>query len=434
MRIPRSARLASVLAIVMMPVTRDGVGVKTAFIGVTVLDMVHPAPQTDQTVLVEGGRITALGPSRTMAIPPDARRIDGRGRFLMPGLADMHVHLQDSSDLRLFIAAGVTTIRDLNGSPSLLVWRRLQAHDSLTAPALIVSGPIFAGPEIRWKNKVVPHTPAEAREMVLAQHRAGYDVIKIYDGLTRDIYDTIMATAARVGMPVTGHIPDAVGLAGVLAAHQSLEHADKILYAVWGDSIDDTRVPAIADSVKRSGVWFTATLASLEQLDLVSHGRFDSLMGQPGVRQSSKDARDWWDIVGRMAGQGNPTAGRFTPYTEFMGRLVRALFNHGVPMLAGTDTPNAVMVPGYSLLDELEALQDDSIPAYAVLLMATRNPGEWAKAIPSFGTITVGARADLLLLSADPSHDVRNLRRRVGVMTRGRWLGEPELDAMAGRD
>jgi hypothetical protein len=430
----RLASCAAVVAILLESSPLQAPRSKTAFLGVTVLDMVHETPQLDQTVLVEDGRITEIGPSRVVAVPADARRIDGRGRFLMPGLADMHVHLQDSSDLRLFLANGVTTIRDLNGSPPLLVWRRLQAHDSLIAPALIVSGPIFAGPAIQWKNKKVPHSSAEAREMVLAQHGAGYDVIKIYDGLTRDIYDTIMATAAQVGMPTTGHIPEAVGLAGVLAAHQSLEHADKIVYAGWGDRIDDSRVPSIVDSVRRSGVWFTATLASLEQLDLIFHGRYDSLMRQAGVAQSSKDARDWWGIVGRMAGQGRPTLGRFTPYTEFMRRVARALFNRGVPMLAGTDTPNAVMVPGYSLLDELEALQDDSIPAYAVLLMATRNAGEWAKSAPAFGTVTVGARADLLLLDADPTKDVRNLRRRQGVMVRGRWLAEPELEAMAAHD
>jgi imidazolonepropionase-like amidohydrolase len=104
-----------------------------------------------------------------------------------------------------------------------------------------------------------------------------------------------------------------------------------------------------------------------------------------------------------------------------------------VPMVAGTDTPNAVMVPGYSLLDELASLQADGIPPYSVLLMATRNAGVWAKAVPSFGTVTVGARADLLLLEADPSRDVRNLRRRVGVMTRGRWFAERDLEAMVAR-
>jgi len=405
----------------------------TAFLGVTLLDMVRAAPQPDQTVLVENGRITAVGPKETIAVPSDARRIEGRGRFLLPGLVDMHVHLQDSSDLRLFLANGVTTIRDLNGSPSLLVWRRLQAHDSLTAPALIVSGPLFAGPEVQWKNKTVPRTPAEARQAVVAQHDAGYDVIKVYDGLTPAIYDAIVATAAGLAMPVTGHIPEGVGLAGVLAAHQSLEHADKIVFAAWGHHLDEARIPAVADSVKRSGVWFTATLASLEQLDLVAHGRYDSLMLQPGVHRASQDAREWWGIVGRLARHASPTAGRFTPWTEFERRLVRALFERGVPMVAGTDTPNAVMVPGYSLLDELEALQADGIPPYSVLLMATRNAGVWAKAVPSFGTVTVGARADLLLLEADPSRDVRNLRRRVGVMTRGRWLAERDLEAMVAR-
>lgn len=413
-----------------------GRGPKTAFVSVTLLDMVHDAPLPDQTVLVEDGLITAVGPSRAIAVPSDARRIDGRGRFLLPGLVDMHVHLQDSSDLRLFLANGVTTIRDLNGSPALLALRRLQAHDSLVAPALIVSGPLFAGPDIRWKNKVVPRTSAEAHTMVIAQHDAGYDLIKVYDGLTRDAYDTLIATAREVGMPVTGHIPEEVGLAGVLSARQSIEHADKIVFAAWGHHLDETRLASIADSIQRAGVWFTATLASLEQLDLVAHGRYDSLMRQPGVSRASRDAREWWSIVGRLSreGGGTPSDGRFTVWTNFERRLVRTLFEHGVPMLAGTDTPNAVMVPGYSVLDEMEALQEDSIPPYAVLRMATRNAGLWANHVPPFGTVTVGSRADLLLLAADPSGDVRNLRRRVGVMTRGQWFTEPELQAMVARE
>ena len=408
---------------------------KTAFVRVTLLDMVRDAPLLDQTVLVEDGRITAVGPSRAIAVPSDARRIDGRGRFLLPGLVDMHVHLQDSSDLRLFLANGVTTIRDLNGSPALLAWRRLQLHDSLVAPALIVSGPLFASPDVRWKNKVVPRTPAEARTMVIAERDAGYDLIKVYDGLTRDAYDTLIATAGQVGMPVTGHIPEDVGLAGVLSARQSIEHADKIVFAAWGHHLDQTRLVPIADSIKRSGVWFTATLASLEQLDLVAHGRYDSLMRQPGVSRASRDAREWWSVVGRLSREGgSPTDGRFTAWTNFERHLVRALFERGVPMLAGTDTPNAVMVPGYSLMVELEALQDDSIPPYAILRMATRNAGVWANHVPPFGTVTIGSRADLLLLAADPSGDVRNLRRRVGVMVRGGWFTERELQAMVARE
>lgn len=430
--------LLPVMVVCITPSARyaPGPSLTTAFVGVTLLDMVHDAPLPDHTVLVEDGRIAAVGPSGGVAVPPDARRIDGRGRFLMPGLADMHVHLQDSSDLRLFLANGVTTIRDLNGSPPLLTWRRLQAHDSLVAPALIVSGPLFAGPDIRWKNKVVPRTPAEARAMVVAQRDAGYDLIKVYDGLTRDAYDTLIATAAQVGMPVTGHIPEGVGLAGVLSARQSIEHADKIVFAAWDHHLDEARLAPIADSIKRSGVWFTATLASLEQLDLVAHGRYDSLMRQPGVSRASLDAREWWSVVGRLSGQGrgSPTDGRFTPWTNFERHLVRVLFERGVPMLAGTDTPNAVMVPGYSLLVELEALQDDGIPPFAILRMATRNAGVWANHVPQFGTVTVGSRADLLLLAADPSGDVRNLRRRVGVMARGRWFTELELQAMVARE
>ncbi len=186
--------------------------------------------------------IAAVGDRRKVKPPAGARVIDGRGKFLIPGLIDVHVHLMEEGDLHRFLAYGVTTVRNLTGSPQVLEWRRAVEAGKRAGPRIVTSGPLFAGPAIPWREKVVPAEPAAARAEVRRQKDAGYDLIKIYDGLAPDVYAAIVDEAAKLGMPVTGHIPEQVHLARVLAARQSLEHTDKLVFDVWGHSFDTTRI------------------------------------------------------------------------------------------------------------------------------------------------------------------------------------------------
>jgi len=177
-----------------------------AIADVSVLPMTSPRVLAHQTILIADGRIVALGDATTIAVPRTARRIDGRGKFVVPGLADMHVHLSVRGEFPLFVGAGVLTVRDLNGSPEKLGWRDSVAAGRMFGPRLIVSGPMIAGAGIPWSNKAVPRTPAEADSVVVAQKRAGYDQIKIYDGLSVDVFNAAMAAAKRVGMSVRNFV------------------------------------------------------------------------------------------------------------------------------------------------------------------------------------------------------------------------------------
>ncbi len=203
----------------------------TAFVAVNVLPMTGPQVLPEQTVLVRGGRIVALGPAGRTAIPPDARRIDGRNKYLMPGLTDFHVHFPpDTADhagtLRLFLGNGITTVVNMEGNPALLRLRRRIARGEVPGPTLFTTGPFL--------NRPLVTTPAEVERAVVAQRRAGYDFIKLHGELSREAYARLVETARREGIRVVGHVPANLGIEAVLAARQPLiVHAEEYLYAYF---------------------------------------------------------------------------------------------------------------------------------------------------------------------------------------------------------
>jgi len=396
-----------------------------AFRDVSVLPMSGTEVLQHQNVVIAGGRIRAIGPIASTPVPAGATVVDGRGRYLMPGLADMHVHLFGTGELPVFVGYGVLTVRDLNGSPQVLGWRRAVESDSLTGPRLIVSGPMIAGGDIPWSNKVTPATAVEAEAVVVAQHAAGYDQIKIYDGLSREVFDAALATAKRFGMLSSGHIPQAVGFDGVLASGMTgLEHLDKTVASVVGHDLDTLQIPGIADRIKRSGMWVTPTLESMIQLALIATGRYDSLINRPEALAAPAAIRDFWTSVSiRLKGNRPVQPGvRYNRWTEYQLRLAGALARAGVPLLAGTDLPNAVLVPGHSLQRELEAMVEAGLTRYQALEAATSAPARFMREAEDWGTVAAGQRANLLLLDANPLLGFETLGRPAGVVLRGRWL------------
>jgi Amidohydrolase family len=396
---------------------------------VTVLPMNGDGVLPHRTVLVADGRIVRIE-ADSIALPAGARVIDARDKFLLPGLADMHVHLTTRDELPMFVGNGVLVVRDLNGSPETLAWRDSIAAGTLEGPRLFVSGPMLAGGGIPWRNKVTPTTAAEAEAVVRAQASAGYDQIKIYDGISRDVFDAAVRTARTLGMLSSGHIPASVGFAGVLASGMDgLEHLDKTVQAAFGHDLDTLRIPAIADSIRHAGMWVTPTLESMIQLALTGTGGYDSLMARPEARASPSDLRDFWtSVTGRLnRDRPRPSGSRYNPWTDFQLRLAGALAQAGVPLLAGTDLPNAVLVPGYSLHDELDAMLEAGLTRYQVLVAATSNPARFERQADDWGSVAVGRRADLLLVDANPLADLATLRRPAGAVVQGRWLDRADL-------
>ena len=397
--------------------------------------MAGPEVLRHQNVVVAGGRILAIGPAAATAIPAGSTVVDGRGRYLLPGLADMHVHLSGTEELSSYIGYGVLTVRDLNGSPRVLGWRRSIEADSLTGPNLIVSGPMIAGPGIPWSNKVTPTTAAEADAVVVAQHAAGYDQIKIYDGISKEVFDAAVGASRRLKMLSSGHIPESVGFDGVLASGMTgLEHLDKTVAATVGHDLDTLQIPVIVERIKRSGMWVTPTLESMIQLALIATGRFDSLTSRPEARAAPAELREFWaSVSSRLKGNRPVQPGvRYNRWTEYQLRLAGALAKAGVPLLAGTDLPNAVLVPGYSLQRELDALVEAGLTRYQALEAATSAPARFMREAGDWGTVAPGRRADLLLLDANPFEGFATLGHPVGVVLRGRWLDSAALARLRG--
>jgi imidazolonepropionase-like amidohydrolase/ketosteroid isomerase-like protein len=407
-------------------------GVIYAITGASVVPMDRELVLPGHTVIVRDGRIAALGPDGAVAVPAGAVRIDARGRFLLPGLADMHVHLFDRDELLLYVASGVTTVRNLHGIPRHLAWRDSIARGELLGPRLFTSGPIVDGDPPTRSTSVVVRTAAEAERVVREQKREGYDFLKIYDAVPPDLYRVLAAAARRAGLPMIGHLPTPVGLEGLLATRGQvgLEHVEELL-PLHADGRDTAGVDATARALASAGVWVTPTVtvhasARAQALD------WPALAARPAMRYvNPATARTWgWEPSAR-GNAGNPAAReRYERTVGFFERsLIPALHRAGVRLLAGTDAPIATIVPGFSLVDELASFRRAGLSPYEVLVTATRGPAEFLGRSGELGVVAVGARADLVLLDASPLADLETLARPRGVMAGGRWLSREWLDA-----
>jgi len=424
-----------------------------AIVGATVIPMDSERVLPNQTVLVEGQRIVAVGPADRVAVPKGARRIDAAGKFLIPGLVDTHIHIppegsddaRAAREFRLFLAHGVTTARVMIGQVEHLGLRDRIASGAWLGPTLYVASPplgIKAGslpgvPEIK--------APEDALRFALDAKRAGYDGVKVLDGMSREEYDAFVAGAREAGLPVWGHVPDPVGLSRALAARQdSIDHLAGYLEAlIPADSplhkqeairladalaaIDEGLLPGAVAATRAAGI------ANVPTLDfwsvLVNAASPGELRKRPGLEYVPAKQVAEWSEQQRKARERNPRAGEVVyRYHALRARIVGALHAAGLPVLLGTDSPDTWNVAGVSALEELKLLVAAGFTARAALHAATRGPAAFLKGEAEYGSIAPGRRADLVLLDADPLVDIANLSRRAGVMVRGRFLPAAELD------
>jgi imidazolonepropionase-like amidohydrolase len=427
-----------------------------AFVGVSVLPMT--ASDTilhGQTVVVRDGHIAAVGPSSAIPVPSNTVRIDGSGPYLIPGLVDAHVHLEyfdDPGVLALFVANGVTTVRNMDGRPYLLDWKTRIAAGELIGPAIYTAGPILDGdPPIRDDNTVVKD-PAEARAAVAAQHAAGYDFVKVYTGISPEAYRAVLSAAQELGMPVAGHVPRRLSLGEVLQSGlHSVEHLMDFDELVESDTsslrgrfhwsklylampADTANITAAAQLAASSGTWIVPTMVQAERA-LVRPDSIDVWLAAPEMAFIPADGRALWKQQAlRTAARMDSADWRAVERGRANRRhLLAALHASGARIAVGTDTPNAFVVPGFSVYEELALFMEAGISPREALVAATRDAALLLGAGDSAGTVEVGKRADLILLPANPLLDLRAVRRPTGVMLRGRWLPANELDVMLQR-
>jgi imidazolonepropionase-like amidohydrolase len=386
-----------------------------------------------QAVLIQKGRITGIGDIATLQIPADAVHIDGHGDYLLPGLADMHVHLFSPNDLISYLAYGVTTVTNMDGASMHLDWRRKAQQKLLLSPTIYTAGATLDGyPPLNGMFHVL-ETPEQARRTVRAQKRAGYDFIKVYGTLNPDVYAAILVEAKAQRIAVIGHIVRQVGAAQVIAGSQvMIAHGEEYLDTWFKDGLDENQIGSATQATAKAGMTVTANLTTLQRV-MREVQDLRGALAEPEMRYLSPSVySQWMPSNNRNTGQSNSK--EYLDYLQsrqvFLSKFVVALHTAGVPLLLGTDS--AVNgFPGLSAHEELRLLVKAGLTPYQALSIATRNAGVFIKqTLPqsdSFGVIAVGQRADLLLLGGNPLANIENVGRIRGVMVRGRWFTQETL-------
>ncbi|MBV8495868.1 MAG: amidohydrolase family protein [Gammaproteobacteria bacterium] len=425
---------------------------------VDVIDATGTPPQPDMTVLVKNQRISALGRSGALQVPADATVVEGRGKFLIPGLWDMHVHTvfgdwlprDERVVLPLFVANGVTGVRDMGGDLDVLkIWRASIAAGRLLGPRMYIGGPMLDGPVPRFPSSAPVANAADGRRVVDDLKARGVDFIKIQSLIPRDGYFAAAEEAKKVGLTFVGHVPDAIRAAEASNAGQkSIEHFTGIFEAcstiedklVTGTprgpgpnvkTYDPARARTIIALMARNRTWQVPTL-------VWEHGQWlvddIDLSHDPLTKYAPAAWREHtWpmfvkDILATMDTDPLPVRKRFF---QMELEMTLAMFRAGVPFMAGTDTAAGVHVfPGFSLHQELAFFVQAGLTPMQALQTATRNPAEFMGRLEDLGTVAKGKLADLVLLDANPLDDIANTRRIQAVVLAGRYLDRAALDRM----
>jgi len=430
---------------------KEATGESIAFTNVNVIPMDKERVLQDQTVIVREGRISEIGPASSTKVPAGATKIDGTGQYLIPALADMHVHmlgdawnvmfppeaqftaadLDFSKFLFPYVANGVATVAVMSALPEHIALRDQIGRGEVLGPRLIL-GRMIDGPEIAWPQPISTWvaTAAEARQAVLDAKEAGYDRIKVYSFLNQESYDSIMATAEEIGMPVDGHIPMALSVEYILEAGQNLiAHAEEVMKHAKGN-YEQERIDYFAKIIAESDTWITPTLITTRNI-LALFDDHEKELARPEVRylQHPMHQGVWSYLIYNMYLPMPPEHRQKIRdgFELFQRPLTKALHDRGVKLMAGTDSLLPTLVPGFALHRELEELVGVGLTPYEALRASTTNPFEFLGELDDAGTVEVDKRADLVLLEANPLEDITNSRKIAGVMIQGRWLPKAEL-------
>lgn len=412
-----------------------------AFVNVNVVPMDSERIMESQTVIVRDGIIESIGPSEEITVPADALIVEGSGKYLMPGLVDMHVHIEEENELLLFVAHGVTTVRNTWGNSGVKLWmgfadqRALREQinaGELFGPTIYTSGPILEGTPPVSPFMTVVGTVEEARQAVIEQKEMGYDFIKVYDHLTPEVYAAIIDAAKECDIPVIGHVPLEVGLDAVLGGGQvTIEHATGYLDP---DAVEliipEERIDHYIEKSRESGVWVVPTIILYQYTVPVK--TIETMEARPEMKYISPRMRKIWrfftrTLEGQHTYQGSDYLADMVALSTMMAGRLHA---GGARILLGTDTDNAYLIPGFSAHEELQLLVAAGLSPYEALKAGTRDAAEVLGRLDEFGTVTVGKRADLILVEANPLEDVTHASQRVGVMLRGYWLPDAQLREM----
>ncbi len=422
------------------------------FTHATIIDVTGQAPKRDMTVVITGDRISAIGDN--ISVPAGAQVVDATGKFLIPGLWDMHVHWYLRDTFTLFIANGVTGVRQMFGNSDLLRWRDQIAKGSLLGPRMVVASPIIDGPQPIWPNSIAVRNEDEGRKAVRRVKQWGADFVKVYALLPRDAYFGIADEAKQQRITFAGHVPNSVSPAEASDAGQkSIEHLTGILIASSDKEAELRDKLVKADSPEARGRVQTTALETYNEkkaADLIARFaknqtwqcptltvlRSGAYLGDASFRQDGRlkyiprlQQQRWnFRLANRSGGDDAVEKKVLQKQFEIVGAMQKA----GVPILAGTDTGNPFCFPGFSLHEELALLVIAGLTPVEALRSATLNPAKFFGLDQTLGTIEQGKIADLVLLDANPLLDIRNTQRINAVVSNGRLFDRKALDKMLG--
>lgn len=420
-----------------------------AFEGVDVLPMDSERTLQNQTVVVQDGVIAWMGSSADAEVPEEVTRIDGAGRTLLPGLAEMHAHVPGDNAPRdlmedilfLYVANGITTIRGMLGAPGQLGVRAELESGELLGPNLIVGAPSLNG-------NSAPN-PEVAERLVRTYKEQGYDFLKIHPGVPLVAWDRMVEVAREVGITYAGHVPEGVGIEHALRTNiGTVDHLDgyfqgalpnEMIERLSGNlgviptaeilaGIDWGRVDELVALTVEHGVWNVPTLYLWE--NFYAPIDVDSMLALPEMRYVPARMSEGWASAKRRRGAESTEVARGV--AEARLRLLSKLDQAGAGILMGTDSPQMFNVPGFALHHEL-LIMGKAMSPYTVLASGTRNVAQYVGSSlgldDQFGTVAVGNRADLILVNGSPLDDLAAISDLAGVMVRGRWIARDEIDA-----
>jgi imidazolonepropionase-like amidohydrolase len=434
---------------------------------VTVVDTTGKPVTSDQTVVIENGHIAAMGPAARVKPPKDARVIDARGKFLIPGLWDMHVHIAglDADPawskqvlLPLLLANGITGVRDMGGDLDVLLdWKREVESGALLGPHIVAAGPFLVSSGKKTAEQYPVANAEEARAAVRDLKKRGADFIKIISLPSKEVFLAVADEAKKQNIPFVGHLPFQVSAAEASnAGMRSIEH---LLYSAFslsfssreddlrqrlvaaeqkGDSVaweqiaheaDATysteKASALFQTLKKNGTWVTPTLASLDITSHPENWRADDLQLDfipPGLAKQWRDSFDDLQMKERAAWLARQAANDW----KLTGELHRA----GIPLLVGSDSLDPFVFTGDSLHKELAELVNAGLTSSEALQAATRGAAQFLGRERDFGTIENGKTADLVVLDANPLEDIGNTRKINAVIRGGNYLDRAALDKL----
>jgi Amidohydrolase family len=431
---------------------------------VTVIDATGKPAQRGMTVVIEQDRIVAIGPWKKVKVPADSQIVDGRGKFLIPGLWDMHVHgyfpdpgttaEADRWMAPLHLANGVVGVRAMAGPENGSAWRVQHAKYDKPSPSVYLASPFIDGPNPTWPGSIAVADAAQARAAVDRYQANGADFIKVYDGVPRDAYFAIADEAHKLGISFAGHVPDAIKVEEASDAGQkSMEHLqgvalgasseEETLFAVKyvqpGDfarrdlraeaTYDESKAAALFARFIKNGTWQCPTLVVNR-----SNAHFDDgiFMHKDWLKYVPSDTRDLWKKMSEDTMKQRSAQTWAEYHREFPEelKLVGRMYQAGVGILAGSDTYNPYVYPGFSLHEELSLLVEAGLPPMAALQAATIGPARFMGQADRRGTVEVGKVADLVLLDRNPLADIHNSTSIRAVILGGKLMPRASLDAM----